>query len=406
MTVSSPVSRIVHLTHEAVTDYTFPFKVFKAGELAVDLVDASFRVIPLQLGADFTVTGLGLDQGGTITLTAAGRDKAGTGLSLVMLRRMDFTQETDYRPHDVFPAETHERALDVLTMICQELREMVGRAMIAPPNVDKPIQYSDLVALQEGAEAARDAAQAEAERAEAAAGQAAEEVRGELAGMVAAAETAQGKAEQAKTQARGAATMAKNMAALARRWAANPEDEEVRDGLFSARHYAARAAQSLESLALPDLNEARAGQVLMAVLGEAGLRLEYGPPPAPDLQPIWEALAGKLPTATYEADAPLRITAWGRIAGNGAIIEAKNVSHVIRVGTGGYYIYLTVPITKRGAMVGTCVPDSSGSYLMSSSVNTPAQNHPNGVFLYAHIVRPTTLGAEDREFSFVYVEGA
>jgi len=165
MTVSSPLSRVVHLTHEAVSGYPFPFKVFKAGELAVDLVDDSFRVIPLELLADYAVSGLGLDQGGTVSLTPAGREKAGTGLSLVILRRMEFTQETDYRPHDVFPAETHERALDILTMICQELREMVGRAMIAPPNVDKPIQYADLAALLRDAEAAEAAARAAAEMA-------------------------------------------------------------------------------------------------------------------------------------------------------------------------------------------------------------------------------------------------
>jgi hypothetical protein len=172
MTVSSPVSKVVHITNEALAGYAFPFKVFKAGELAVDLVDASFRVVPLELGADYTVDGLGRDQGGTITLTAPGRDKAGTGQSLVLRRRMDFVQETDYRPHDVFPAETHERALDILTMICQELREMMSRAIIAPPNVDEPIQYADLAALLEGAEealaralTARDAAQTEADRA-------------------------------------------------------------------------------------------------------------------------------------------------------------------------------------------------------------------------------------------------
>jgi len=314
MTVSSPVSRIVHLTHGAVSDYTFPFKVFKAAELAVDLVDASFRVMRLELGVDFTVTGLGLDQGGTITLTAAGIEKAGTGLALVMLRRMDFTQETDYRPHDVFPAETHERALDILTMICQELREMVGRAMIAPPNIDKPLQYSDLVALMEGAETARDAAQTEAGRAEAAAGNAAEEVRGELAGLVAAAETARGQAEKAKTQARGAATLAKNQAALARRWAANPEDEEVKDGLFSARHYAARAAESAQSLNMPDLNEAEAGQVLTAVEREGGgLGLEYADIPEADLQPVWDALDAKLDKADfsgYPSDTYINIP-WG-----------------------------------------------------------------------------------------------
>jgi hypothetical protein len=154
MTVSSPVSKVVHVTNDALAGYTFPFKVFKAGELAVDLVDASFRVIPLELGADYTVDGLGRDQGGAITLTGRGRGKAGTGQSLVMLRRMDFTQETDYRPHDVFPAETHERALDILTMICQELREMMSRAIIAPPNADKPISYADLAALYEATLAA------------------------------------------------------------------------------------------------------------------------------------------------------------------------------------------------------------------------------------------------------------
>jgi hypothetical protein len=175
------VSKVVHVTNDALAGYTFPFKVFKPGELAVDLVDASFRVIRLEPGADYTVDGLGLDQGGAITLTAAGREKAGTGQSLVMLRRMDFTQETDYRPHDVFPAETHERALDILTMICQELREMMSRAIIAPPNLDAPIQYADLAALLEdtesaaasalaAAQAAADRAGIEADRAEAAAG--------------------------------------------------------------------------------------------------------------------------------------------------------------------------------------------------------------------------------------------
>jgi hypothetical protein len=255
MTVSSPVSKIVHVTHEAVTDYTFLFKVFKAGELAVALVDAFFRVIPLELGADYTVAGLGLDQGGSVTLSSAGRDKAGTGLDLVILRRMDFTQETDYRPHDIFPAETHERALDILTMICQELREQVGRAMIAPPNLDRPIQYSDLVEWRDAAEAA------------------------------------QGKAQAAKTQARGAAALAKINAALARKWAANPEDEEVREGLFSALHYAAKAAQSVESLDLPDLNTAEAGQVLMTVRqADQSLKLEYADIFKPITRAEWEAL--------------------------------------------------------------------------------------------------------------------
>ncbi|MDR2725557.1 MAG: hypothetical protein LBC90_05750 [Candidatus Adiutrix sp.] len=173
MTVSSPLAKAVHLTQGAIVDYAFPFKVFKEGELIVSLVDASFLVTDLALGADYTVGGLGRDQGGTVSLTPAGRGKAGTGLSLVILRRMDITQEIDYRPHDVFPAETHERALDILTMICQELREMMSRALVAPPNLSGPIQYGDLAALALRAEeAAGEAARAVAGLSESGPGQA------------------------------------------------------------------------------------------------------------------------------------------------------------------------------------------------------------------------------------------
>ena len=205
MTVSSPVAKAVHITHEAVTDYAFPFKVFKEQELAVCLVGASSRVIPLVPGLDYTASGLGRDQGGNIALTPAGREAAGTGLSLVLLRRMDFTQETDYRPHDVFPAETHERALDILTMICQELREMVGRAMIAPPNVDEAVQYADFVNLLAAAEAAVSRARGEADRSEAAA-----------------------------VQARAAKARARYWSTLARKWAARAAQSAVEAAVSGA----------------------------------------------------------------------------------------------------------------------------------------------------------------------------
>ena len=92
--------------------------------------------------------------------------------------------------------------------------------MIAPPNVYKPIQYGDLVALKVEAESAQATARAEPER------------------------------------AGGSAAQADESAALARQWAANPEDEEVLEGRYSALHYAARAAKSAASLDMPDLSYA------------------------------------------------------------------------------------------------------------------------------------------------------
>lgn len=64
-----------------------------------------------------TATGEGAPSGGSITLTAP----VGVGYTLHVRRNTPKTQETDYVPHDPFPADSHERALDKLTMIVQEL---------------------------------------------------------------------------------------------------------------------------------------------------------------------------------------------------------------------------------------------------------------------------------------------
>lgn len=64
-----------------------------------------------------TATGEGEPSGGSITLTAP----VGVGYTLRVRRNTPKTQETDYVPHDPFPADSHERALDKLTMIVQEL---------------------------------------------------------------------------------------------------------------------------------------------------------------------------------------------------------------------------------------------------------------------------------------------
>ena len=64
-----------------------------------------------------TATGEGEPSGGSITLTAP----VGVGYTLHVRRNTSKTQETDYVPHDPFPADSHERALDKLTMIVQEL---------------------------------------------------------------------------------------------------------------------------------------------------------------------------------------------------------------------------------------------------------------------------------------------
>ncbi len=56
---------------------------------------------------------------GTVTLA----EVVGTGSTLVIYRETSPTQETDYTPHDPFPAQSHERALDKAALLIQELQE-------------------------------------------------------------------------------------------------------------------------------------------------------------------------------------------------------------------------------------------------------------------------------------------
>ena len=144
MTISSSKARIIHVASKSVINYSFPFKAFKHGEVKVSLVDADGISTALILNTDYSVGGLGQDSGGTVTLTAGGISKIESGHKLVVQRQMSFVQEVDYRPHDLFPAETHERALDILTMQCQELREILSRAILAPEDVTTPITYAEL----------------------------------------------------------------------------------------------------------------------------------------------------------------------------------------------------------------------------------------------------------------------
>lgn len=144
MTVSSSRARVIHVASTGAVNYAFPFKAFKTGEIKVSLVNAAGISLALILGTDYSVGGLGQDSGGTVTLTASGTGKIKSGHKLVVQRQMGFVQEVDYRPHDSFPAETHERALDILTMQCQELREILSRAILAPEDVTKPITYAEI----------------------------------------------------------------------------------------------------------------------------------------------------------------------------------------------------------------------------------------------------------------------
>jgi hypothetical protein len=128
MTISSTQTRISYNGNGVTTEFAFPYLFLAAADLEVRLVAANGAVTLLTLNTDYTVTGVGDDNGGEITLNVA----PAVGARLVLNRVMDLVQEIDYITGDPFPAQTHERGLDRLTMMVQQHEERLDRTLQLP----------------------------------------------------------------------------------------------------------------------------------------------------------------------------------------------------------------------------------------------------------------------------------
>jgi hypothetical protein len=80
---------------------------------------------PQMMGTDFTLTGKGNPAGGSMVMTWA----VPTSSKVTIFRIVPFTQETAYEEGDAFPAKSHERALDKLTMEVQQVSRGLGTAL-------------------------------------------------------------------------------------------------------------------------------------------------------------------------------------------------------------------------------------------------------------------------------------
>lgn len=116
MTISTTTSRISYNGNGATTVFSFPYRFLANGDLVVVEVAADGTETVKTITTHYTITGAGDDAGGSVTMLVA----PASGTRLVIYRDTEVVQETDYTSGDAFPAESHERALDRLTMILQE----------------------------------------------------------------------------------------------------------------------------------------------------------------------------------------------------------------------------------------------------------------------------------------------
>ena len=125
MTVSSTISRSGPYAGAGTTGpFAVGFRFLEDAHLRVVKTNSQVVDADLILGIDFFASGAG-EANGSVILVAP----LATNERLTILRNVPATQEADYVQNDAFPAESHERALDKLTMIAQQQAEQLGRTL-------------------------------------------------------------------------------------------------------------------------------------------------------------------------------------------------------------------------------------------------------------------------------------
>lgn len=126
MTVSSETKRSDYAGNNSTTAFATGFRFLENSHIKVILTVDSTGVETEQAETtNYTLTGAGLDAGGTVTMLVP----PALGETLTIKRDIPLTQGTDYVENDAFPAESHEEALDKLTMISQQLQEELDRSV-------------------------------------------------------------------------------------------------------------------------------------------------------------------------------------------------------------------------------------------------------------------------------------
>ena len=130
MTINTTTNTISHASDGVQTVFPYNFRID-------DETHAKVYVDDVEQSTGWTIDGIGGDAGGNVTFATAPAE--GT---VTIQRQVPITQEVDYDPYGPFPSQTHEGALDKLTMITQQLQEQVSRATLAPVSDDGTTDYT------------------------------------------------------------------------------------------------------------------------------------------------------------------------------------------------------------------------------------------------------------------------
>lgn len=128
MSVETPLSRVQYDTNGTNGPWSIPFYFLADADIRAVYADAAGVETDLVLTTDYTLTGAADPAGGTLTTVTA----YASGGTVTILRDVDALQPVEFQDGDPFPASTTNRSLDRLTMLAQQLKENIGRALVLP----------------------------------------------------------------------------------------------------------------------------------------------------------------------------------------------------------------------------------------------------------------------------------
>ena len=126
MTVSSTTVKQSYAGNGSTSAFTYSFLINSTAELKVIIRTNSTGTETVKtITTHYNVS----DSAGSGTVTFTSGNIPASGETVVLIRDTNLTQATDYVENDPFPAESHESALDKLTLQTQELQEELDRSI-------------------------------------------------------------------------------------------------------------------------------------------------------------------------------------------------------------------------------------------------------------------------------------
>lgn len=135
MTITSTPAIVQYAGDNVSVLFTVPFYFQNNTDLVLTKRSAAGIDATLVIGTDYSVTGAGNTNGGSITLIVAAK----VGETLTIVSDPIIQQQTHYLLNGLFPSSDTENALDLLTRIAQVIRRREDRSIRAPDADVNPV---------------------------------------------------------------------------------------------------------------------------------------------------------------------------------------------------------------------------------------------------------------------------